>query len=117
LPCNPVAAFDVPSSNVDGAALRGVEDDVVQDVLRLLTELRQTLPVVAAVLRHEQLACAGTEQDVIGILRIDREAAHVATIRADGPPRCSPCRAGHEQHQERKLVKFPAHASRPNHIK
>src|SRR5262249_54480458 len=82
------AAFTLnrPGSYVDHTCAARVEDNVVEHIIVALTDTSEAGPTGSGISGDVNLSSAGAQQNAVGILRVIREAANVATLRTDRLP-------------------------------
>ena len=107
--------LDAPRGGVDRLRMSGIEHDVIDDVMIAVAHPRQPRPGVSAVVRNEQLAGTGAQQDAVGVARIGGQAARVSAIGTDRTPRRG--RRNHHRGQnhapeKRCLAEKPWHEDR-----
>src|SRR5260221_2325121 len=78
-----------PGGNVNVFRILWVDGDVIENIV-VVPQMGQTRPVVSAVSRQEKRSGAGTKIVTVGILRVENQTPHVATIRSQrGAVTCS----------------------------
>src|SRR5436853_7690196 len=78
-----------PCGNVDVFGILRIDGDVVEHVI-IATQTGKPRPIVSRIVRDKKLSGAGTQQEMVRIVRIISQAARVATVR----PKCLPgCRS------------------------
>src|SRR5579862_2780484 len=78
-----------PCGYVNVFRILRVNRDVIENVV-VITQVSQARPVVSAVRRQEKCSRAGTKIDTVGILRVETQTPHVATVRTQRGPLTGP---------------------------
>ncbi len=78
-----------PRGNVNVFRILRINGDVIKNVV-VVPQMGQTRPVVSAVRRQEKRSGTGTKIDTVGILRVETQTPHVATIRTQRGPLTGP---------------------------
>ena len=89
--------FHAPGRGIHPVWILGIDGEVVDYVVVAAAQVGKSRPAMAAVGGREKSSGAGAEKNVIRVLRIVGEAAHVASIRPQRGPLSGPGCAGATQ--------------------
>ncbi len=95
--------FHAPGCGIHVLRILWIDGDVVNYVVIAAAQMGKPRPIVSAIIRDEKCSGAGAQKDVIRVLRIVGQAAHVAAIGTQRSPLAGPkgsCTKQNNRHKQ-----------------